>query len=98
MAKHEVRLLMEVESPDPVMAVEEFIENLITEGMRGFIYRVQDLDNDPQGLKIMLVYQGSAMTVEEAAKAFDVPLDEDWGDDDPEPETDGDVVNGATLL
>lgn len=40
MPSYEVRLLMEVQADNPVTAVAEFIENVVSNGLRDFIYRV----------------------------------------------------------
>lgn len=88
---YEVRLLMEVPATDPVNAVEAFTRTISNEGFAVFMYRVQDLDDDPAGLDIVMVQDGRAMSLYEAAQQYDL-VDELGLDDEDEDELSGEVV------
>jgi hypothetical protein len=79
-----------IESDDPVEAVEEFIGSIVDNGLRTFMYRVQDLDKDPTGSDLRYVQNRAAFTIWEAADMYGVDLSE--GDEFEDDEDDDEDV------
>jgi hypothetical protein len=98
MTKWEVRLLMQRDAETPEDAVEEFISSIVDEGFRVFMFRVQDVDNDPQGDNYIFVQGDDTFTLAEAAERFgiEMPDDEDDEDDEDDDEDEGDPVPVGT--
>jgi len=94
MPTYEVRLLMEHDADTPLEAVQMFIQAIVDEGFKGFMYRVQDLENDPEGFAIALVQHYQTMTLQQAADKFGLDLDLEEIDED-EDDTNDDANDDA---
>lgn len=82
MPRYEIRLMQTFDADDPVAAVERFIASIVDNGLRTFMYRVQDLDSDPNGSDLRYVQNRTALTIWEAADLYGVDIDLDSDDDD----------------
>jgi hypothetical protein len=95
MSRYEVRLLQSLEADSPIEAAEAFIEAIVDNGLRTFLLRTQDMDNDPEGDNIVLVSNRTAFSLSEAAAMYGVDLTEFGIDDDEDEDEDDDELDSV---
>jgi hypothetical protein len=93
MTTYEVRLLQEHEADTPVEAVRMFIQAVVDEGFKGFMYRVVDLDSDENELNMILVQDYQSMTLQQAVDKYGLDLDLETDEDDEDDDDDSVISN-----